>query len=315
MKVLVMALLICLSINLLAQPYEGEKGDVNNDGNLNVLDIIFTSRHIVGIDTLNEQELWRADCNSHKGSCRGDGSVDIRDAKKIVDIIMRLDECLELPKDIDGNIYDIVKIGHQVWMAENLKVTRYRNGDPIPNITSNSEWTHMSTGAYCNYANDAHNVPVYGRLYNWYAVNDSRGLAPEGWHVPTDGEWKQLEMDLGMSQSEADDKYLRGRDEGGKLKATGTIEGGDGLWFSPNTGATNESGFSALPGGDRYGDYGPFYSMGYLARFWSSTELDGSYAWYRRLSHSNSQVYRGNYLKQDGFSVRCVRDWVCPANP
>ena len=306
--VLVIALFLCLPINLLAQPYEGEKGDVNNDGNRNVLDIIFTSHHISGIDTLDEHELWRADCNSHEGSCRGDGRIDILDAVKIVDIIIGLDACPELLKDIDGNVYEIVKIGNQVWMAENLKVTHYRNGDPIPNITTNSEWTNLITGAYCDYANDADNVPVYGRLYNWYAVSDSRGLAPEGCHVPTDEEWKQLEMHLGMSRSEADDKFLRGRDEGGKLKATGTIEGGDGLWFSPNTGATNESGFSALPGGDRYGDYGPFFSMGYLARFWSSTELNSYAAWYRRLSNQNSQIYRGNYLKKDGFSVRCVRD-------
>jgi uncharacterized protein (TIGR02145 family) len=306
--VLVIALFACLPLNLFAQPYEGEKGDVNNDGNRNVLDIIFTSHHILGIDTLDEQELWRADCNSHRGSCRGDGNIDIRDVMKIVELIMRLDACLELLKDIDGNIYEIVKIGHQVWMAENLKVTHYRNGDSLPNITSNSEWTHLKTGAYCDYANDADNVPRYGRLYNWYAVNDSRGLAPEGWHVPTDEEWKQLEMYLGMSQSEADGKYLRGTDEGGTLKATGTIEGGDGLWFSPNTGATNDSGFSALPGGDRYGDYGPFYSLGSLARYWSATELNSYHAWYRRLAYNNSQVYRGNYYKQDGFSVRCVRD-------
>jgi uncharacterized protein (TIGR02145 family) len=120
--------------------------------------------------------------------------------------------------DIDGNVYQTVTIGAQVWMAENLKVTHYRNGDPIPNVTDTAAWEGLSTGAYCEYDNDINNVATYGRLYNWYAVDDSRGLAPEGWHVPSDDEWKQLEMYLGMSQSEADDYGWRGTDEGGEVK-------------------------------------------------------------------------------------------------
>ncbi len=134
------------------------------------------------------------------------------------------------------------------------------------------------------------------------AVDDSRNIAPEGWHVPTDAEWKQLEMYLGMSQAEADTYGWRGTDEGGKLKETGTTH-----WNSPNAGATNESGFTALPGGWRNID-GTFYAMGDIAIFWSSTEYNSPYAWRRRLDYDNSRVRRGNSSKQDGFSVRCVRD-------
>lgn len=111
--------------------------------------------------------------------------------------------------DIDGNIYQTVKIVDQWWMAENLKVTHYRNGDPIPNVTNNSDWGNLSTGTYCAYNNDNVNISTYGLLYNWYAVADSRELAPTGWHVPTDEEWKQLEMSLGMSDSEANDRGWR----------------------------------------------------------------------------------------------------------
>ncbi len=205
--------------------------------------------------------------------------------------------------DIDGNVYQTVQIGDQLWMAENLKVTHYRNGDAITNVTDATEWSNLSTGAYCNYDNDANNTATYGRLYNWYAVNDSRNIAPEGWHVPTDEEWKQLELYLG--QTDADDMGWRGTDEGGKLKESGTVH-----WNSPNTGATNEIGFSALPGGDRNDYDGPYYDMGTTAYFWSSTEYedDSTHAWVRTLHFQNSGVHRGYSSKQAGFSVRLVRD-------
>ena len=204
--------------------------------------------------------------------------------------------------DIDGNVYQTVQIGDQLWMAENLKVTHYRNGDEILNVTDAAEWQNLTAGAYCNYGNDDSNADTYGSLYNWYAVNDSRNIAPAGWHVPSDDEWKTLEMYLGMSQSEADGTGRRGTDEGGKMKETGTTH-----WYSPNTGATNESGFSALPGGYRY-YYGYFGGMGYYAGFWSSTEYDSDYAWSWSLDYGNSDVYRYSLYKQGGFSVRCIRD-------
>jgi len=191
--------------------------------------------------------------------------------------------------DIDGNVYKTVKIGNQIWMAENLKVTRYRNGDPIPNVTGKTQWKNLKTGAYCNYDNNSSNAKTYGRLYNWYAVNDSRNIAPAGWHVPTDKEWKQLENYLG---SEA----------GGKLKERGTIH-----WKSPNKGATNSSDFTALPGGYRTNN-GPFYVIGLGADFWSATQYNSYYAWYRYLYYYGSDVYRNYYGKRYGFSVRLVRD-------
>lgn len=175
--------------------------------------------------------------------------------------------------DIDGNVYKTVKIGNQVWMAENLRVTRYRNGKAIPNVTTKSKWKKLKKGAYCSYKNNDSNIGTYGLLYNWYAVNDSRNLAPAGWHVPTDEEWKQLEMYLGMSQTETNDTGWRGTDEGGKLKEIGTTH-----WKSPNTGATNLSGFTAVPGGCRTYD-GTFYSIGTSAYFWSATEIDSYSAW------------------------------------
>jgi len=207
--------------------------------------------------------------------------------------------------DIDGYVYKTVKIGDQWWMAENLRVTRYRNDDTIPNVTNSLAWFELSSGAYCNYDNDTTYVATYGRLYNWYAVDDSRNIAPEGWHVPSDEEWKELEMYLGMSRSEADraaSNDPRGTDEGGKLKEAGTTH-----WQSPNTGATNSSGFTALPGGNRGIAFGFFY-MGFNAIFWTSTQYDSDRAWIRSLQSKISTVYNWHEQKYNGFSIRCVRD-------
>lgn len=206
--------------------------------------------------------------------------------------------------DIDGNIYQTIMIGDQWWMAENLKVTHYRNGDPIPNVTDDTEWTGLSSGAYCAYDNNENNAETYGYLYNWYAVDDSRNIAPEGWHVPTDEEWKTLEMYLGMSQSEADDIGWRGTNEGSKLT------GNASLWVDGNLETNAEfgtTGFSALPGGYR-NDIGNFYAMSGHAYFWSSTESSSGAAWDRSLHYSNSVVARYDDYKGSGFSVRLVRD-------
>jgi uncharacterized protein (TIGR02145 family) len=197
--------------------------------------------------------------------------------------------------DIDGNTYATIKIGNQWWMAENLKVTHYRNGDSIPNITDGAAWAGLATGAYCEYNNDPNNVATYGRLYNWYAVNDSRNIAPTGWRVPTDAQWQFLIDRLG-----GDDVA------GGKMKETGTVH-----WDSPNTGATNESGFSALPGGSRWINLssGVYISMGTLTGFWSSTEENSSNAWCRALYYNKIEVVHSNLtIKLYGFSIRCVKD-------
>lgn len=212
--------------------------------------------------------------------------------------------------DVDGNTYQVVKIGNQWWMAENLKVTHYRNGGAIPNATGNADWSsRIISGAYCSYNNDTTYTAVYGNLYNWPAVNDIRNIAPVGWHVPSDEEWKELEMTLGMSKAEADAEGWRGTSQGGKLKEAGTAH-----WKSPNTGATNESGFSALPGGYR-ADVGTFYDIDSNAYFWSSTSLPNLCAYGRVLSSSHSGVSRKFSIGSWGFSVRCLRGEKPAVNP
>ena len=199
-------------------------------------------------------------------------------------------------QDIDGNVYKTVKIGNQIWMAENLKVTHYRNGDVIPNLQDDDEWDNEK-GAYCSYANDEANSAIYGLLYNWFAVNDERKIAPEGWHVPTDAEWQGLVEFLGGDNL-----------AGGKMKSTGTIDGGDGLWRGLNRSATNVSGFTALPGGYRYNS-GVFDGIGANAYFWSANESSGGTAWHRYLYYGNSQVSRYDYgWKQGGYSIRCIKN-------
>lgn len=193
--------------------------------------------------------------------------------------------------DIDGNIYRTVKIGTQVWMAENLKVKHYQNGDLIENVTSDSDWIKLSTGAWCIYSNDTIYGKMYGNLYNWYAVNDARKLAPKGWHIATDEEWTTLT------------NYLGGKIKaGGKLKEAGTTH-----WETPNTGATNKVMFCALPGGYRYNN-GWFSDGGYYGYWWSSTNINTKYAWSRYLIFGNSLMNRENNMKLDGYSVRCVKD-------
>ena len=206
--------------------------------------------------------------------------------------------------DIDGNVYQTIIIGNQEWMSENLKVTHYRNGDAIPHLTNDVDWTSTSSGAYCVYENNESIVSIYGRLYNWFAVDDRRNIAPVGWHVPTDAEFKELEMYIGMSQSEADDTGYRGINVSGELKESGSTH-----WKSPYAGATNESGFTALPGGYRYYNGGNYNHLGSSGSFWTSTKSPKKTAWFRTLDYHWSEVYRNShYFKTYGFSVRCVRN-------
>jgi uncharacterized protein (TIGR02145 family) len=198
--------------------------------------------------------------------------------------------------DINVNVYDTVRIGSQLWMKVNLNTTRYRNGDPIPNVTDPTAWAALTTGAYCYFDNDsATYAATYGKLYNWYAVNDPRGLAPAGWHVPSDAEWTTIETCLGGASV-----------AGGKMKETGTTH-----WTTPNTRATNSSGFTGLPGGLRDFD-GAFDDVGGNGNWWSSTKASTtritSGAWARFLTPGSDNVdgYGGN--KRFGLSVRCLRD-------
>ncbi|MFO7934424.1 MAG: fibrobacter succinogenes major paralogous domain-containing protein [Bacteroidales bacterium] len=203
---------------------------------------------------------------------------------------------------LDGRVYKTVKLGTQVWLAENLNADKYRNGDPVLNRKGKGEWGKHETGAWCFYDNEKKNGEIYGRLYNWFAVNDPRGLAPEGWHIPTDEEWKELEIYLGLGETEAGYRGWRGQDTGGKLKETGTSH-----WHEPNEKATNASGFTALPGGYRDVD-GHFYVLGYGGYWWSSSEHTDDIVWYRSLYHTYSKIHRTDSYAGDGFSVRCVKD-------
>jgi len=208
--------------------------------------------------------------------------------------------------DIDGNVYETVQIGSQTWMAENLKVTHYRDGTEITNETDDAAWAGLTAEAYCIYNNNASNeVETYGALYNWYAAVDAHNIAPEGWHVPTDAEWKELEMSLGMSQSEADADGYRGTNEGSKLA------GNTDLWNSgalENDSEFGTSGFTALPGGYRHNGDGNYVSMGNDAYFWSATEVDSSLVWYRKLHCQDPGVRRNGYDKADGYVIRLVKD-------
>lgn len=203
--------------------------------------------------------------------------------------------------DININTYKTVKIGNQVWMSENLNVSQYRNGDSIPQVQDAEEWAKLTTGAWCYYDNDTRNGRVYGKLYNWYAVNDPRGLAPEGWHTPSDNEWQELERVLCISSDDAEKTGWRGS-IGGKLKETGTAH-----WSAPNAGATNETGFTALPSGYR-SSIGLFYNVGYCASFWSSSAGNSRTAWDRALGHDCKEIGRSSFDMRVSMSVRCVLD-------
>jgi len=193
--------------------------------------------------------------------------------------------------DIDGNVYNTVTIGTQVWMLENLKVTKLNDGTAIPLVTDKTSWLNLTTPGFCWYGNnEATYKNTYGALYNWYTVNTGK-LSPAGWHVPTDAELTTLT------------NYLGGESiAGGKLKETGTTH-----WQSPNTGATNESGFTGLPGGMRNVP-GFFYNIENSGIWWSSTEYDATNEWLSEADYNYGGFYKLNLVKTCGFSVRCVKD-------
>ncbi|MFM8317865.1 MAG: fibrobacter succinogenes major paralogous domain-containing protein, partial [Bacteroidota bacterium] len=203
--------------------------------------------------------------------------------------------------DVDNNTYNTVQIGTQCWTQSNLKVSKYRNGDNIPTGLSNSAWENTTSGAYAIYNNDPVNDGLYGKLYNHYAVTDNRGLCPTGWHVPSDAEWTTLENQLGGSNV-----------AGGALKSTAT-QPTPGGWNPPNTGATNSSGFNALPSGRRAfnGSIDGMSSNGY---WWSTLVTSGSTAQYRYLSYNNSIVVSYNFASASGYSVRCLKNTLPQVN-
>jgi len=186
-----------------------------------------------------------------------------------------------------------VKIGDQEWMVRNLDACTFRNGDPIPEAGSPEEWNNAAKEeqpAWCHVDNNSENDAVFGKLYNWYALNDPRGLAPQGWHIPSDEEWDMLITGLGGDA-----------DAGGKMKA-------HDLWQVPNAGATNESGLSVLPGGYR-GHKGGFHALGFMGCFWSASEVSARYGWSRYVYSHNTVVRRSRSgHKGEGLSIRCVRE-------
>jgi uncharacterized protein (TIGR02145 family) len=196
--------------------------------------------------------------------------------------------------DADGNTYTTIVIGTQTWLSENLRTTKYCNGDLIPNITDNTQWNNLISGAWNYYNNDSQYNQVYGKLYNWYTVDDSRNLCPCAWHVPSDNEWTTLINYLGGDSL----AYLA-------MKSIGSVPSGNGLWFSNNT-ANNSSGFNALPAGQGGGSN--FYLITESGQWWAKEQTGTGTAHNRYIHHSVLQVKEGTGVKKGGMSVRCIKD-------
>ncbi|WP_205513830.1 fibrobacter succinogenes major paralogous domain-containing protein [Longitalea arenae] len=202
---------------------------------------------------------------------------NIRRYLLLITIFIRLAHCTTHEagtqvRDIDGHVYNTITIGNKVWMAENLRVTRYRNGEPIPLIEDSSAWSTSTAGAYCHYNNDTNNLALYGRLYNWYAINDSRSIAPEGWHIPTDEEIADLVSFLETNPASAQ-----------KLKVKGL-------------------------GGYRFCNGGSYHTIDFNGYWWSGTRSYELYDWSSRLFTGFADVQRNRYESNYGLSVRCIKD-------
>jgi uncharacterized protein (TIGR02145 family) len=205
--------------------------------------------------------------------------------------------------DIEGNLYSTVIIGSQVWMAENLRVTKFNDNTSIPNVTDNTEWSTLTEAAYCWYNNDISNKPTLGALYSWYTIAEGN-LCPSGWHVPADSEYNALEIFLGINPDSVNIWGWRGTDQGRQMKSTaGWEDGGNG---------TNSSGFNGLAGGYRQGTYGDFYALGLLTYWWTATDDSANdkpdVAWYRRLDGIYNDIYKATTLKKGGKYIRCIKD-------
>ncbi len=268
-------------------PGSGETWTQVADGNSG------TGSYSVSLSGLSEATLYyvRAYAENSAGTAFGDAVT-----------------VLTYMSDLDNNIYRTVRIGDvtpQIWMAENLKTTKYRNGvTGIPLVTAPGDWSVLATPAYCWYGNnEIVNKPLYGALYNWFAVNTGN-LCPTGWHVPTDEEFKTLERSLGMTTEQANLYSIiqRGTDQGTKMKSTSG-------WYNDGNG-TNSSGFNGLPGGYRYGADGGFYDIGKLCYWWSSTEYeyDNTKATYRRIDYNVTGVLREGTSKKGGKFIRCIKN-------
>ena len=255
--------------------------------------------------------IWDAEMQM----CIGDGSGDINldgcvQLNDLLDLLSAYGNCAAEesawmcgdPLEYQGYDYETVQIGEKCWFAENLRSENYENGEAIPVGLNDNLWVSTSSGAVAVYEENPSNVEVYGRLYNWFAVDDARGLCPSGWNVPTDGEWITMEVFLGMSEAEANGTSWRGTDQGTQMKkAEGWFDGGNG---------TNSSGLSGLPGGHRHDNDGNFLFAGNKGYWWSSTrESDSSdFAWGRLLASEETRSHRIKDKLNYGFSIRCIKD-------
>jgi uncharacterized protein (TIGR02145 family) len=245
-----------------------------------VISIIFTSLSVLSI----AQDLnYTGDIYATKETdiVTLKEKTEVSDNKLITEITYKL-------IDNDWNSYKVIKIGNQLWMAENLKTTKFNDGTKIPVVSNYKEWSSLMSPGYCLYNNNAGKYKTkYGVLYNGYTVSTGK-LCPLGWHVPSVEEWSSLT------------RYCGENTAGGKLKEIDN-------WMSPNTGATNTTGFAARPGGSR-GNLGSFMDLGIRGHWWSSTEYDNSNVQNTTLSYSNSNVTGSSDQKQSGLSVRCIKD-------
>jgi len=208
-------------------------------------------------------------------------------------------------RDMDGNYYSVLKLGTQIWMAENLRTTKFNDNTDIPLIVDQTNWKNQTSSAYCNYDNDENNVTLNGRLYNWYSVKTNK-LAPVGWHVPSDSEWSLLESYLtkggyNYDNSSTDNKIAKSLADVTNWQ-TSLIEGTPGINFSKN----NMSCFSAFPCGNRKST--GFSNIGYVGYWWSTNENAITDGWVRYISYNNTALVRQYYFKYYGFSIRCIKD-------
>jgi len=267
-------------------------GDMNCDYTLNVLDIVLMANMV-----LDDVYMEYSDVNS-------DGFLNILDLVIMVNWVL-YGSPFDPITDIDGNLYETTLIGEQRWMAENLRVTHYNNGDDITTGYSGSEWTYITTGAYAVYNDVPSNVEIYGYLYNWYVVDDERGVCPEGFHVPSDDEWTILTDFIAPEGIE----YYGNSIAGGKMKEEGHEHW---VYYSDEVTeeATNESGFTGLPGGYRNGNGGDgnYYYMGNYGRFWSSSNHSSNISWNLILDYMDSEARHGISVVRFGFSIRCLGD-------
>ncbi len=238
-------------------------------------------------DCENTTQAWSVTINNYNNGV----SIDLIDDDMVGCSVRCIKDIESEPlTDIDDNIYETVQIGSQIWMAENLRVSRYRNGDLIPNEIDNSDWCFIKTGACCSYENNPDYDYEYGKLYNWYAADDKRNLAPDGWHIPSEEDW-QILID-----------YLGGVEiAGGVLKDTR-------IWDKPNLGATDDYGFSAVPLGIRHYEDGKDLANGRWSAFWSVTSKNDNEGFGILLDSNTIDLSAGPTNKNYGFSVRCVKD-------